>query len=215
MTSVPRLLSWTPRNINIDTIDKTSDYTVSLADIDINVTALTPFVDNGLRVRVSGLRLYYLMKNKPDIADTAGATPKRKNAAATLKQKSMKNVCFKGFERDKIVKVLNQKLRMPECMVRFMNDFLLRPRGDRFRKRFIFNSYVANVLTCTKCQKQCIADAMATLYDHDSKCVQEFNKIIFKNTNVYLPPNCDNMKNKDKLCNKVGTCKGKNPVCNF
>ncbi|WBB27172.1 LEF-2 [Mythimna sequax nucleopolyhedrovirus] len=209
MTSAPPLLLWTPRNINAATIDKTSDYIVSLADIDINVTALTPFVDNGLRVRVSGLRLYYLIKNKHEISDTAD------NYAAAPKHKSMKNVCFKNLdERDVIVKVLNQKLRMPDCMVRFMNDFLIRPRGNRFRKRFIFNSYVANVLTCTKCNRQCIADAMATLYDHDTKCVQEFNKIIFKDT-IYLPPNCDNMKNKDKLCNKLGTCKGKNPVCNF
>nr|QNH90488.1 lef-2 [Mamestra configurata nucleopolyhedrovirus A] len=211
MTSAPRLLSWTPRNINIATIDKESDYVVSLADIDLDVTALTPFVDNGLRVRLSGIRLYYLIKNKPTIHVTT------KRATATPPQrKSMKNVCFKGqHERDDIVKVLNQKLNMPECMARFMNDFLVRPRGNRFRKRFIFNSYIANVLTCTKCKKQCIADAMATLYDHDNKCVQEFIKIIFKDTNVYLPPNCDNMKNKEKLCNKTGTCKGKNPVCNF
>jgi hypothetical protein len=203
----PPLLSWIPQNI--DVIDKNSDYVVSLDDVDLDVGPFTPFIDNGLRVRLSGIRLFYLMKSKQnnEVVDRENTVTKRR---------SMKNVCFKDInDKDDVIKVLNQKLRMPDCMARFMNEFTVRPRGKRFRKRFIFNSYIANVLTCTKCNKQCVLNAMSIMYQHDNKCVQEFDNILFKNNTLYLPPNCVNMKTKDKLCYKLGTCKGKNPVCNF
>lgn len=209
-TPPPQLLSWIPQNI--DAIDKNSDYVVSLDDVDLDVGPFTPFIDNGLRVRISGVRLFYLIKNKQN--GPCGITDA--TTAATTKRKSMKNVCFKCIDnKNDVVKVLTQKLRMPDCMTRFMNEFAMRPRGKRFRKRFIFNSYIANVLTCTKCNKLCTLNAMSILYEHDNKCVQEVDNILFKNTTVYLPPNCVNMKTKDKLCYKLGMCKGKNPVCNF
>lgn len=208
----PPLLLWTPSNANIDTLDKDADYSVSLEDVPIEVTSLTPFLDNGLRVRVNGIRLYYLLKNKDKHVDATSAPLSTKKHV----HKSLKNICFKNTHcKNDVIQLFQSKLKLPDCMQRFLSDFLVRPRGKRFRKRFIFNAYIANVITCTKCNKLCLLDAMSLLYEHENKCVQEFDKLLFKNTTLYKPPNCVNMKSKDQLCFKLGTCRGSNPICNF
>ena len=208
----PPLLLWTPSDI--ETIDKNSDYSVSLSDVPLQVTSLTPFLDNGLRVKINGTRLYYLIKNKDLYANstkTTSSSPQNNRGF-----KSHKNVCFlNAATKGDVVSLMQSKLNLPDCMQRFLADFQIRSRGKRFRKRFIFNAYVANVLTCTKCNKMCLLKAMSLLYNHDDKCVQEFDRLVFRNSNLYKPPNCENVKNKDKLCFKTGMCKGSNPICNF
>jgi lef-2 len=212
-SSTQQPLSWTPLSTS-NTIDKNSVYAVSLEDIDIHVTALTPFVDMGLRVQISGLRLFHLLKNGAVVIDNNTANVA--SASATQRKKNLKNVCFKNIiHKSEVIKTFTTKLCMPDCMQRFLNEFAARPRGKRYRKRFIFNSYIANVLTCTKCNKGCLVTAMSVLYEQENKCVQEFDCLLFKRDKVYLPPNCVNMKTKDKLCFKTGNCKGTNPVCNY
>ncbi|AIZ48572.1 lef-2 [Agrotis segetum nucleopolyhedrovirus B] len=213
--SAPPLLSWTPLNTNIETINKDADYIVSLDDVPLQFTSLTQFVDNGLRVRINGLRLYYLLKNKSNNDDGSGGE-KRKSGGSLSSYKSLKNVCFKSVRvKSEVAQMLRSKLKLPDCMQRFLADFEVMPRGKRFRKRFIFNTYIANVVTCTKCAKLCLLEAMSLLYGYEDKCVQEFERILFKNNTLYKPPNCVNIKNKDRLCFKPGSCRGSNPICNF
>nr|QRN46128.1 LEF-2 [Spodoptera frugiperda multiple nucleopolyhedrovirus] len=209
-----QLLSWTPSNI--ETIDKNSDYSVLLSDVpSLQVTALTPFLDNGLRVKINGLRLFYVIKNSMN-NNNDNHNINMGNVKVFKGTKSKKNVCFaEACTKSEIVQVLQRKLNMPDCMQKFLMDFQVCPRGNRYRKRFIFNSYIVNVLTCTKCNKLCLVKAMAQLYNHDDKCVQEFDRLLFKNATLYKPPNCENLKNKDKLCFKLGNCKGTNPICNY
>lgn len=208
----PQLKLWTPSNTDIHTIDKEADYSVSLEDVELVVTPMTPFLDNGRRVRINGHRLYYLLKN----ANKPTPESKRSSAAKLPLRKSLKNVCFReASTKSDVAALFRTKLKMPDCMQRFLNDFEIRPRGKRFRKRFIFNTYIANVLTCTKCDKMCLVDAMALLYEQEEKCIQEFDRLLFQNLTLYKPPNCINMKNKDNLCFKLGTCKGSNPICNY
>ncbi|AAD51321.1 ORF12 lef2 [Spodoptera exigua multiple nucleopolyhedrovirus] len=209
---MPPLLSWTPSNI--DDIDKNAEYSVLFSDIPLQVTCLTPFIDKGLRVKINGHRLYYLIKNKDQYAEAL--TPKNNKWSLNNIYKSHKNVCFQNVSSiNNVVDILKTKLNMPDCMQRFLADFQVRPRGKRFRKRFIFNAYIANVITCTKCNKLCLVKAMSYIYGFDEKCVQEFDRLLFRNDTLYKPPNCENIKNKDKLCFKSGTCKGTNPICNF
>lgn len=222
---MPPLLSWTPSNIDdIESIDKNADYSVLLSDMmPLQVTCHTPFIDNGLRVKINGHRLYYLIKNKDQETTTTTLSSGKRwsssstsSSSSTKKYKSHKNVCFQNVSsRDNVVDILNTKLNMPDCMQKFLADFQVRPRGKRFRKRFIFNAYIANVLTCTKCNKLCLVKAMSYIYGFEEKCVQEFDRLLFRNDTLYKPPNCENIKNKDKLCFKTGTCKGTNPICNF
>ncbi|ACI47383.1 LEF-2 [Spodoptera litura nucleopolyhedrovirus II] len=211
---MPPLLSWTPSNIDdVESIDKNADYSVSLCDMPLQVTCLTPFLDNGLRVKINGHRLYYLIKNREALVE---AEAKKSIMTTTTKYKSHKNVCFQNASsKDTVIEMLKTKLNLPDCMQRFLLDFQVRPRGKRFRKRFIFNAYIANVLTCTKCNKLCLVKAMSYIYNFDDKCIQEFDRLLFRNDSTYKPPNCENIKNKDKLCFKMGTCKGSNPICNF
>ncbi|ACI28719.1 agip17 [Agrotis ipsilon multiple nucleopolyhedrovirus] len=214
--SPPPLLSWTPSNTNnLETINKDADYIVSLDDVPLQVTPFTQFVDNGLRVRINGMRLYYLLKNK-DSSDEKRRSSGSAKSSSSSSYKNLKNVCFKSASvKSEVAQMLRAKLKLPDCMQRFLADFEVMPRGKRFRKRFIFNTYIANVVTCTKCAKLCLLDAMSLLYEHEDKCVQEFERILFKNATLYKPPNCVNMKNKDRLCFKSGTCRGSNPICNF
>ncbi|QNV47775.1 late expression factor 2 [Alphabaculovirus altersperidaniae] len=213
---MPPLLSWTPSNTDIETIDKSAEYIVSLSDMPLQVTCFTPFVDNGQRVKINGHRLYYLIKNKDSHAVATKSSSSSSFQQQTSKYKNHKNVCFQSVSsKSDVVEKLRTKLNLPDCMQRFLEDFQVRPRGKRFRKRFIFNAYIANVLTCTKCNKLCLVKAMSHIYNFDDKCIQEFDRLLFRNDTTYKPPNCDNIKNKDKLCFKNGMCKGSNPICNF
>ncbi|AYN44971.1 lef-2 [Alphabaculovirus alterspexiguae] len=200
----PPLLLWTPSNI--DTIDKSADYSVALEDVPaLQITSLTPFADNGLRVKINGTRLFYLIKNFKE---------QQPSSNKTFKKKSLKNLCFKNVNtKNQVVSFLQNKLRLPDCMQRILKDFEIRPRGNRFRRRFIFNTYIINVLTCTTCNKVCLVNAMSLLYEHEDKCIREFDRLLLNN-NPYKPPNCEKLK-FDKFCHKKGMCKGKNPICNF
>ncbi|AIE47743.1 lef2 primase associated protein [Peridroma alphabaculovirus] len=207
----PPLLSWTPSSCASD-IDKDADYAVVPGELPIDLTPFTPFLDNGLRLRVSGVRLYYLLKNR-DKFDAATATAEQQRRPF---KKSLKNVCLRQVQNKQgAAKALTAALRMPDCIARLLAAIEIQPRGNRYRKRFIFNAYVANVLTCTKCNKRCIVDAMALLYEHEEKCTLEFDRLLYRSETIYKPPNCANMKNKDKLCCKTTACKGTNPICNF
>jgi lef-2 len=203
-----QLLRWTP---SISEIDKTKTYLISVDDLNnIDLNAYTVFVDNGLFLKMSGIRLFYLKMQEKKSESQINKKNNKK-----LPFKSLKNVCFiKTNTRSEVVQLIKSKLTLPPCMESILNEICIRPRGDRFRKRFIFNCYLANLLTCTRCDKKCLIKAMDRMYDNDNKCTQEFYRIIFNN-NLYKPPNCVNMKNKDNLCFKTSTCRGSNPLCNF
>ncbi|AAY84067.1 LEF-2 [Chrysodeixis chalcites nucleopolyhedrovirus] len=210
------VLLWTPLLSNLDDIDKNADYRILIDDFDIDITPYTVFENDGATIKISGLRLYYLLKNKR-LYEESMETQCSSNK--TFK-KSLKKVCFtKAIQggKNSVVAVIKSKLRLPPCIQSLLSDIDVRPRGNRFRKRFIFNCYIANLITCPACDKQCIVDAMAVLYLHDDKCVREFEKLLNRNKDVYKPPSCLNMQNKERLCpNKTGMgCKGRNPLCNF
>ncbi|AOL56849.1 LEF-2 [Chrysodeixis includens nucleopolyhedrovirus] len=209
-------LFWTPLLSDLDDIDKDADYRILLDDFNIDITPYTVFENDGTTIKIPGLRLYYLLKNKHLFEESMES---QCNSNKTFK-KSLKKVCFakaiKGG-RSSVVSVIKTRLRLPLCMQSLLSDIEAQPRGNRFRKRFIFNCYIVNLITCPACDKQCIVDAMAVLYLHDDKCVREFEKLLNREKDVYKPPSCLNMRNKERLCpNKSGTgCKGRNPLCNF
>nr|QKO28892.1 lef2 [Spodoptera exigua multiple nucleopolyhedrovirus] len=150
----------------------------------MQVTCLTPLFDNGLRVKINGHRLYYLIKNKDQYAEAL--TPKNNKWSLNNIYKSHKNVGFQNVSSiNNVVDILKTKLNMPDCMLRFLVDFHVRPRGRRFRKRFIFNAYIANVITCTKCNKLCLVEAMSYIYGFDEECGQEFDRLLFLNDTLY------------------------------
>lgn len=204
---------WNP-TITSGNVDKTRTYIISAEDVNIDLTCFTTFADGGLNVIISGARLYHLLRagkigESDDVIDSA------KIARRPIKNK--KNVCFDsvgGSGIKNIIKKLHHLLKMPPCIVKILKDIEIRPRHGRFRKRFIINCYVANVLTCTKCNKQCIINMMANIYRHDEKCIKEFENILYKNEVIYKPPNCNKML-QEKLCLKSMSCKGANPICNF
>ncbi|QWO71660.1 LEF2 [Orgyia pseudotsugata single capsid nuclopolyhedrovirus] len=206
-------LMWTPSFIKCpQLIDKTKDYLVPVEDVHFEIGPYTRFERGGLYVRLSGLRLFYLLKTNSSVGVKA-VVPN-----ARVGKKSCRNVCFAAIvatnNKHNIAKLIRSKLNLPPCMEHLLKLLERTPRGDRFRKRFVFNCYIANLLTCTKCRKECLIAAMNTLYDHDDKCVREFESMLKRNDDdLYKPPNCCNMK-QDKLCFKSLTCKGANPLCN-
>ncbi|AAZ67498.1 late expression factor 2 (lef2) [Trichoplusia ni single nucleopolyhedrovirus] len=211
-----KVLLWTPLLSNYNDIDKNVDYRILIDDFDIDFTPYTVFENDGTTIKIPGLRLYYLLKNKRIYEDSMES---QCNSNKTFK-KSLKNVCFakaiKGG-KNSVVAIIKSKLRLPPCIQTLLSDIETRPRGNRFRKRFIFNCYIVNLITCTTCDKQCIVDAISALYLHDDKCTREFEKLLNRDKDVYKPPSCLNMQNKERLCpNKSGMgCKGRNPLCNF
>nr|CAF32809.1 late expression factor 2 [Orgyia ericae nucleopolyhedrovirus] len=201
---------WSPSFINnTQLIDKTKDYLVPVEDVHVEIGPYTRFERGGLYVRLSGLRLFYLLKAK----SSAGANAVVPNAR--VGKKSCRNVCFAATDdKRNVAKLIRSKLKLPPCMEHLLRSLERAPRGDRFKKRFVFNCYIANLLTCTKCRKECLISAMKTLYDYDDKCVREFESMLKRDENdMYKPPNCCNMK-RDKMCFKSQTCKGANPLCN-
>ncbi|AWW14475.1 lef-2 [Hyposidra talaca nucleopolyhedrovirus] len=201
-------LEWKPSQSN-KSIDKKRDYVVPMENFDFDVTCYTRFTDDGQSVVIPGLRLFYLVKNQIERDET------QSNVSATsfTKKKSCRNVCFKQAlsSKQKVIDLLRSSLKLPRCMDSLLQIMSESPRGNRYRKRFVLNCYVANLLTCTKCNKSCLIAAMNVLYEHDDKCVREFFSLI--NKTLYKPPNCVNMKT-DKLCDKNSNCKGSNPLCN-
>ncbi len=209
----PPPITWTPLLSNIENIQKNRNYKIRINDFNVDITAYTVFDQGGLTLTITGTRLYYLMKNKRHHEDSLHSM------CATNKQykKSLKRICFDSItDKKEVVSMLKTRLpKMPRCMSQILDDLVARARGERFRKRFIFNCYIANTITCPKCDKNCLEQAMAVLYEQDSKCEREFSKLLLREQDVYKPPNCNNMKSKEKLCPINGFCKGKNPICNF
>ncbi|ABY65840.1 late expression factor 2 [Orgyia leucostigma nucleopolyhedrovirus] len=203
-----RVLVWNS-SVNGNVIDKTKDYIVPVEDIDFEIGPYTRFEMNGTCVRVSGLRLFHLKQIAAKSVNVVSVNMR-------ARKKSCRNVCFASIINNKtnVVKLIRAKLNLPPCMDRLLKMLETSPRGDRFKKRFVFNCYVANLLTCTKCCKTCIIEAMYTLYDHDDKCTREVVALFTRDEeDVYKPPNCVNMK-RDKMCFRSLTCKGANPLCN-
>lgn len=205
-------IPWTPLLSNLDNIQKDRTYSIRIDDFTVDLTPYTVFNEGGLTVAVSGTRLYYLMKNRILQEDSLQIQCESKKNF----RKSMKNVCFKNCrsKKDVVLRIKNS-VNLPSCMLKLLDEILIRPRGNRFRKRFVLNCYLVNVIRCKKCGYFCLEDAVALLYKHDSKCCREFNKLCLREENVYKPPKCENMKTKERLCPISGKCKGANPMSNF
>jgi hypothetical protein len=197
-------LRWNPSVTSAD-IDKKADYLIRIDDFDIDITAYTRFSEGALNVIVSGLRLYHLLKQKKQPV-IQFEDSKYKN--------SMKNVCFEDVtSKTAFFKKLRCSITLPPCITDLINDILVRPRGDRFKKRFVFNSYMVNVVTCTKCNKRCVFRAISLLYDNDKKCIDELRGLL-KKEKFYLPYNCKKMA-CENMCPSTSGCFGSNPINNF
>ncbi|QUJ09308.1 lef2 protein [Gynaephora ruoergensis nucleopolyhedrovirus] len=202
-------LSWNPSIIS-KLVNKTRNYLVSVEDFEFELNAYTQFEQGGQCVLVSGLRLFYLLRNKE--RETVAATTPASADRQRIRKKSCRNVCFQGTFKCKshVTKLINDTLRLPPCMRSLLTALSARARGNRFKKRFIFNCYILNLITCTKCDRNCLMQALSVLYDGDEKCAKELESLCGKET-LYKPPNCANMKD---LCLKSHECKGSNPLCN-
>ncbi|ABI13787.1 late expression factor 2 [Anticarsia gemmatalis multiple nucleopolyhedrovirus] len=198
---------WNPA-AGVGSLKNSEKYLIDPDDF-VGVLALSPCTvfKQGLFVEMSGLRLRALL------TATKPAEPKR-----AVLHRSKRNVCLKACADGSInlAKALSS-LRMPLCMVKIMTELsnASAPRGGMYRKRFEFTCYLGNVVSCTKCKSACLIDALLHFYKMDPKCVGEVMHLLIKAEDVYKPSNCVKMKAVNKLCPKAGTCKGKNPICNF
>ncbi|UJZ88983.1 lef-2 [Erannis ankeraria nucleopolyhedrovirus] len=211
-TDTNQILLW-DASITSQTVNKDNDYMITIEDINFNIEIgpYTRFVQNGQCILISGKRLFYLLKQdniKPGMIAADVSNIK-------YKKKSCKNVCFKSvlLNKNSVIGLIKKKLNIPPCIDNLLGQIKLSPRGNRFSKRFVLNCYVANLLTCVKCNKNCLMAAMNILYDNDAKCVREFESLLTKNEDIYKPPNCVNMK-KNQMCYMSQLCKGSNPLCN-
>ncbi|ADD73827.1 LEF-2 [Lymantria xylina nucleopolyhedrovirus] len=207
-SSCPRAtLNYRP-TMKASDVNPDADYTVPLEHFDIEVSPYTVFERGGTCVRVSGRRLACLLRNG------VGGDASRPFAAPPSRKKSCKNVCFKGVKNKReLEQRLTNKLNLPPCMTDLLRQFEIRNRGDRYRKRFVFNCYLINTTTCTACDRRCFVDAAAALYERDEKCVREMMSLL-RRDDCYKPPNCAKMS-QESLCFKNVTCRGTNPLCNF
>ncbi|AGR57185.1 LEF-2 [Choristoneura rosaceana nucleopolyhedrovirus] len=191
-------------------VKKASTYLIDPNDF-VGVLALTPYTvfERGLFVRMSGMRLLALLSaHKPVKAQTARRSSQRSKRNVCLKE------CADGLQS--LPKLLTARLiNMPLCISKIMADLGNAPRGNMYRKRFEFNCYLANVITCTKCKAACLIGALLHFYRMDAKCVNEVTHLLVKAENVYKPSNCSKMKTVTKLCPKANMCKGVNPICNY
>ncbi|AGR57036.1 LEF-2 [Choristoneura occidentalis alphabaculovirus] len=189
-------------------VKKTETYLIDPNDF-VGMLELTPYTvfERGLFIRMSGMRLLALL-----------AAPKPKvPTTRRFPQRSKRNVCLKECADgpQSLTKVLTARMNMPLCMSKIMADLGSAPRGNMYRKRFEFNCYLANVLTCTKCKAACLIGALLHFYRMDAKCVGEVTHLLIKAENTYKPSNCAKMKAVTKLCPKANMCKGLNPICNY
>ncbi|AWD33664.1 late expression factor 2 [Antheraea proylei nucleopolyhedrovirus] len=198
--------AWNPA-AGAASLRKNESYLIDPADF-VGVLTLSPTTvfEPGLLVRMSGLRLLSLL-----------SAPKPVAAKRPLPVRSRRNVCLKACAdgSQSLPKVLAARINMPLCMAKIMAELsgAVSPRGGMYCKRFAFNCYLGNVVTCTKCKSACLIGALLHFYRMDPKCVGEVTHLLIKAENVYKPSNCDKMKGA-KLCPVAGTCKGKNPICN-
>nr|QNN89300.1 late expression factor 2 [Spilarctia obliqua nucleopolyhedrovirus] len=154
------------------------------------------------------MRLLALLSAAPK--PTNSTTP----AARRFPQRSKRNICLKACADGSVslVKALTTRLHLPLCMSNIMASLSEAPRGNMYRKRFEFNCYLANVLTCTKCKTACLVGALLHFYKMDPKCVGEVMHLLVKAEDMYKPSNCAKMKTNTKLCPVAGLCKGKTPL---
>ncbi|BAC67351.1 late expression factor 2 [Adoxophyes honmai nucleopolyhedrovirus] len=206
------LLAWNP-SIKPSEINKSALYTVSLEDFeDVEVSPYTVFFPPGsMTIKMSGARLYYMLNKKAEQNHKKTLLNPNKKPL----RKSLKNVCFKSSVRKQQVSdLLSASIKMPKCMLTIFNLLQANPRGGQYYNRFVFNCYIGNVFTCTRCDKKCIADALLIFYMNDDKCVREVNTLFFKKEKIYSPPNCVKIK-QASLCSAAKKCFGNNPLCNF
>nr|AFN21114.1 LEF-2 [Bombyx mori nucleopolyhedrovirus]AGX01228.1 LEF-2 [Bombyx mori nucleopolyhedrovirus] len=202
---------WSPL-ISASCLDKKATYLIDPDDfIDkLTLTPYTVFYNGGVLVKISGLRLYMLLTAPPTINEIKNSN---------FKKRSKRNICMKECVEGKnnVIDMLNSKINMPPCIQKILGDLKKNnvPRGGMYRKRFILNCYIANVVSCTKCENRCLIKALTHFYNYDSKCVGEVMHLLIKSQDVYKPPNCQKMKTVDKLCPFAGNCKGLNPICNY
>jgi hypothetical protein len=208
-----RIKLWQP-TLQLADVDVDAVYTIPVEDYPLELTPYTQFMHGGMSVRITGKRLFYLMKQNRFVAsdDSTGVLT---TTLENSRWKSKKNLCLKRVtSKREVVSELKRKINLPQCMIRLIDLIDERPLGDRYSKRFVLNCYLVNVVTCTKCDKKCFMNAMRLLYCDEDKCVKEIFSLLYKKQKLYLPPNCVKMK-ADKLCLKSGKCKGNNPVCSF
>nr|AFS52022.1 DekiORF145 [Dendrolimus kikuchii nucleopolyhedrovirus] len=205
-SSYSNAIVWSPL-LKASCINKQQDYLIDPDDFmdKLILTPFTVFDKGGVLIKISGLRLYTLLTT------TTTTTDNNINCVKSVIKKSKKNICFKNCN---LVETLLSKLNMPPCIKKILQDLSV-PRGGAYRKRFIINCYINNLVSCIKCKNACLVEALTHFYQGDSKCVNEVIHLIVKSQNAYMPPNCYRMKTVDKLCPYLGKCKGLNPVCNF
>ncbi|AVA31223.1 lef2 [Oxyplax ochracea nucleopolyhedrovirus] len=201
---------WSPET----KIDKSLQYLVNPNDFlgKITLSPLTEFESGGELIKTSGLRLLAIIDNNNAVSNnwTKSKNDERKN-------KSKKNLCMKLFEKD-FFQIFTSKIKIPPCIKKIVTDIKNAgsARGGMYRKRFILNCYILNVIVCNKCDNRCFLTALQHFYNFDAKCVNELTRLFFKtNDDLYKPPNCQKMKTVDKLCPFAGRCKGMNPICNY
>ncbi|QDL57003.1 LEF-2 [Dione juno nucleopolyhedrovirus] len=202
---------WSPA-AGTSSLKRAQTYLIDPDDF-VGVLTLSPYTvfERGLFVRMSGMRLLALM------AAAAESKPQELSAARRFPQRSKRNVCLKACADGSVslAKALATRVTLPPCMVKIMSDLEIAARGNMYRKRFEFNCYLANVITCTKCKTACLIGALLHFYQMDSKCVGEVTHLLIKSENAYKPSNCAKMKTVTKLCPVKDQCRGKNPICNY
>ncbi|AGE89965.1 LEF-2 [Spodoptera littoralis nucleopolyhedrovirus] len=199
---------WNP---SIENLDRNVQYLVRVDDFDFDVSPYTVFAKNGMYVIMSGNRLKSLFNLNKRVNPFVTKFKENTNSS---KRKSLKNVCFKMYLSSKkaVIDAIANNVELPECMSRNLRLLKVQCRGNRHSIRFVFNSYVRTVFGCTKCDKRCIRNMLAVIYDHDDKCVREIDYIF---DGDFVTPNCAKMKDKYSLCHRTNKCKGTNPIHNF
>lgn len=211
-----QITMWNP-SMKMSDIEYARMYLINPDDFGdkLALTPFTAFKSGGVYMKITGLRLSTLLKPSP----LPPLNNNDNNEEKKFKKTSKRNVCFQTMESAKLSVFLSQKLpNMPPCIRKILADLEStqgNPRGGMYRKRFILNCYICNVLTCTKCDSRCLLEALTQFYNGEPKCVAELMHLMVKSQNAYKPPNCHKMKTVDKLCPNPFTCKGANPICNF
>jgi hypothetical protein len=199
-----------PDNLNFEAM-----YLVHHNDLAITFNANDSFDETGVFLKISGRRLYGLL-----IKAATAKAPKRMGPfshSAEPKRRAMckRFICFASVtDRTNIAKTIRYSLNLPPCINEMLSAVLVRPRGERHNIRFNLNAYLLKRVDCNKCAPpSCLIPAIKRLYDHDTKCVSEIEKLVMK---TYSPLSCEKMKNcQPKLCPKEGKCKGSSAIYNF
>ncbi|AAR28901.1 lef-2 [Leucania separata nucleopolyhedrovirus] len=213
-------IMWNPSLNN--SIDHDASYLIRPEDFDIEISPYTSFSHDGRYVQVRGGRLRHLLNaaktnealvtihKKARARNSSGSNSSSGNGK---QQRQSKNLCLLSCHtKSEVAAAIASNLRLPPCMSNNLRLLIESSRGQRRNVRFVFNCYVSKLLTCKKCDKHCLVEAMHAFYDYDKKCVREVNEMF---EHEYMPPNCNKMKEKYKMCSRATSCKGVNPIHNF